>query len=180
MDNAGSTNKNQYMMAATLEVVQQNILDYFRISFMVAGHTKFAPDQLFSLTTRDFYASDVFNEREMIAVMERHTSVMFDTGGIVRAWRETVIKKYSNLPGIRGLHDFLALRNSGEHAVMKVRERCYSGTLQATPMKITKGMSPRDRALPGVSISCPRDGQRPLREQTRAFEPNVFQLHPTR
>lgn len=44
MDNAGSTNKNEFMMAATIEVVQQNILNYFRISCMVAGHTKFAPD----------------------------------------------------------------------------------------------------------------------------------------
>lgn len=70
MDNAGSTNKNQYMMAATLEM---KILDYFRISFMVAGHTK------------------------------------FDSGRIVRVWRETVTTKYSNLPGIRGLHDFFAL-----------------------------------------------------------------------
>ena len=35
MDNAGSTNKNQFMMAATLEVLQRNILDYFWISFMV-------------------------------------------------------------------------------------------------------------------------------------------------
>ena len=31
MDNTGSTNKNQYVMAATLEILQQNVLDYFRI-----------------------------------------------------------------------------------------------------------------------------------------------------
>ena len=29
MDNAGSTNKNKYLMAATYEVVQQKILDFF-------------------------------------------------------------------------------------------------------------------------------------------------------
>lgn len=62
MDNAGSTNKKQYIMAATLKILQQNILDYFRTSFMVAGHTKFAPDLLFSVTGRDFYATDIFNE----------------------------------------------------------------------------------------------------------------------
>ena len=61
MDNAGSTNKNQYMMAAALEILQRIILDYFRISFMVAGHIKFSSDLLFSVTARDFYASDVFN-----------------------------------------------------------------------------------------------------------------------
>lgn len=110
MDNAGSTNKTQFMTAATLDVVQQNILDYFRISFMVAGHTKFTPDQLFSLTARDFYASDVFNERELCEVMQRHATVMIDSGCIVRTWRDIVTEKYSNLPGIRELHDFLALR----------------------------------------------------------------------
>ena len=67
------------MMVATMEVVQQNILDYFRTSFMVAGHTKFAPDQLFALTARDFYASDIFNERELLEVMQRHATVMFDS-----------------------------------------------------------------------------------------------------
>ena len=61
MDNTGSTNKNQFMMAATMEVVQQNIIDYFKISFMVAGRTKFAPDPLFSVTVWDFYSSDVFS-----------------------------------------------------------------------------------------------------------------------
>ena len=62
-------------------------------------------------------------------------------------------KRYSNLPGIRGLHDFMALRNKEEDAVMKVRYSCYTGTLKATPMKITRGMNPNDRALPGVDRS---------------------------
>ena len=58
-----------------------------------------------------------------------------------------------HLPGIRGLHDFLALRNSGRDTVMKVRDSCYTGTLKDTPMKITKGMSASDRAIPGVNQS---------------------------
>ena len=88
MYNAGSTNKNQYMMAVTLEILQQNGLDYFRISFMVAGNTKFAPDLLFSVTAGDFYVSDIFNERELVAVTERHTSVVVDSGRIVQAWKQ--------------------------------------------------------------------------------------------
>lgn len=78
---------------------------------------------------------------------------MIDSGRIVQVWRETVAKKYSNLPGIRGLHDFLALRNSGQDAVMKIRESCYTGTLKDTPMKITKGMSASDIAILGVGQS---------------------------
>ena len=59
----------------------------------------------------------------------------------------------SNLPGIRALHDFLSLRNSGEDATMKVRDCCYAGTLVNTPMKISKEMSSKDVAIPGVGQS---------------------------
>ena len=104
---------------------------------MIAGDTKFAPDPLFSTTARDFYASDVFNESEFIAVVEQHASTVFDDGRIVRAWRENVTNKYSNLPGIRDLHDFLALRNQREDAVMKVRASCYTRLLKNTPMKVS-------------------------------------------
>ena len=38
--------------------------------------------------------------RENSEVMERHATVMFDRGRIVRCWREIVSKKYSNFPGI--------------------------------------------------------------------------------
>ena len=97
-------------------------MDYLRISFMIAGHTKFAPDQLFSITARDFYSSDEFNESELITVMEKHAIVVFDKGSIVRAWRKTVANKYSNLSGIRELHNFLTLRNHGQDAALKVRD----------------------------------------------------------
>ena len=35
---------------------------------------------------------------------------------LCRAWRKTVANNYSNLPGIRELRDFLALRNHGQDA----------------------------------------------------------------
>ena len=40
-------------------IVQQGIMDYLRISFMISGHTNFSLGQLFSITARDFYSSDV-------------------------------------------------------------------------------------------------------------------------
>ena len=64
LNNAGSTNKNQYLMASVYECVQQGILNYFRVSFMIAGHTKFAPDRLFALCAKSFYASDIFSEAD--------------------------------------------------------------------------------------------------------------------
>ena len=63
------------------------------------------------------------------------------------AWRKTVANKYSNLPGIRELHDFLALRNHGQDAAMKVRDNCYIRPLKKIPMKVAKGMNASEMAL---------------------------------
>lgn len=107
LDNAGSINKNQFLMASCMELVQQRVLHYLRVSFMVPGHTKFAPDLLFSQIAKSYYKSDVFNESELHHLVEQFRCVMTDNGGIVRMWREKVGGKYSNLPGIRDLQDFL-------------------------------------------------------------------------
>ena len=45
LDNACSTNKNYYMTAFCQELVSQKIFSFFRLSFMVAGHTKFNVDR---------------------------------------------------------------------------------------------------------------------------------------
>jgi len=84
LDNAGSTNKNQYLMGSVFEVVERGLFNYFRVSFMVAGHTKFAPDRLFALLAKKYYSSDVFNQLQLIDVYEQHSTVTFDDGRIVR------------------------------------------------------------------------------------------------
>ena len=50
LDNATSTNKNKYLFSWAMEMVSSGEIDHVHISFMVAGHTKFAPDRLFSVT----------------------------------------------------------------------------------------------------------------------------------
>lgn len=46
LDNAGSTNKNQFQMGAVFEIAERNIFSYFQVSFMIAG--QFSPDFLLS------------------------------------------------------------------------------------------------------------------------------------
>ena len=162
------------MMAAALEIVQQGIMDYLHVSFMIAGHTKFSPDQLFSITARDFYSSNVFNESELIAVMENNATVVFDKGSIVRVWRRTVASKYSNPPGFRELHDFLALRNHGEDAAMKVRDNCYTDPLKNTPMKIAKGRNASNMALPCVGHSYYALGM--VKELSQSKQAHLYQM----
>ena len=105
MDNAGSTNKNQYQMGAAMEIVQQNLLDFFRISFMVADHTKFDPDWLFSHITKAFNSADIFNITKLAELISQYASVTADNEKIVRDWRSQLPEKYTNLPGVCSLHD---------------------------------------------------------------------------
>ena len=64
LDNAGFM-RDQYLMSSCMELVQNRILQYLRISFMVPGHTKFSPDLLFSQIARLYYNSDVLNESDL-------------------------------------------------------------------------------------------------------------------
>ena len=58
---------------------------------MVPGHTKFAPDLLFSQIAKSYYKSDVFNETDLQLIVEQFSFVMIDNGGIVRRkWVENI------------------------------------------------------------------------------------------
>ena len=108
LDNTCSTNKNFYLMGWAWEMVQQGQLDFFRVSFLVAGHTKFSPDLLFSKIAKTYNSRDVFSTAELKAdVIAHYADVTEDDGSIVRVWREPVAKKFSKMPGIRSLHDFV-------------------------------------------------------------------------
>ena len=64
LDTASSTNKNFYLMAWAMEVVQQRKLDFIRVSFLLAGHTKFSPGILFSRIAQTYNKSDVFRQTQ--------------------------------------------------------------------------------------------------------------------
>lgn len=61
LDNTCSTNKHWYAMAWAMEMVQQGKLDFLRVSFLIAGHTKFSPDMTFAKIAKSYNRSDVFN-----------------------------------------------------------------------------------------------------------------------
>ena len=97
---------------------------------MIAGHTKFNVDRLFSKITISYNQSDIFNVDDLATVAGMHVTIDAD-GNIVRQWREKLEHKFTKLPGIRSLHDFVTVKHilTGE-VIMHVRELCYTGTLQ--------------------------------------------------
>lgn len=141
LDKAGST------MSSCMELVELRVLDYLRVSFMIPGHTKFAPDLLFSKIAGVYHKSDVFNKADLECTVLPYAAVFVDSGRIVRT-------KYTNLLGIHMLHDFISIAKapSPNGVLMKVREKCYSGALRDTPTKVMTGFSTDESCIPTVKV----------------------------
>ena len=87
LDNATSTNKNRYVIGWAMELVQQNVLDYVRIAFLITGHTKFAPDRVYASIGSSYLHSDVFNINDLVSVAKNFST----------AREETARRKYISL-----------------------------------------------------------------------------------
>lgn len=78
------------------------IFSFFRVSFVIAGHTIFNVDRFFSKIAISYNRSDIFNVDDLAA------HVVTDTEGeLVKCWREQLSQKFTKLPCIRSLHYFV-------------------------------------------------------------------------
>lgn len=59
-----------------------------------------------------------------------------EDGTNVLMWREILGQKYSDLPGVRKLHDFLFIHSHTGKVVMKVRELCHAGDWNDSTLKL--------------------------------------------
>ena len=146
LDNAASTNKNFYSIAWAQELVHHSMMEFVRLSFMVSGHTKFDVDRLFSRSAQSFNKSDVFTVE--LAQVLHPQKYLIEDGSIVHvhAWRQKLEEKYTKLPGIRELHDFLVFKHATTGSVLvKVRKHCYDGMLSDSVMRVKK---PEEDAKP--------------------------------
>ena len=75
-------------------MVQQQKLHFLRVSFLLAGHTKFSPDLLFSKVAQSYNRSDVLD-----TVISPYAELTLDDGTLVGDWREVLSQKYSKVPG---------------------------------------------------------------------------------
>ena len=104
-----------------------------------------------------------FNHSDLELTVCSYATVVVDHGRIVCTWRERVGEKYTNLLGIGDLHDFTCVATSPSGVLMKVREKCYTGTLKDTPTKVKKGT---DLCIPRVSDTYKSKGLlRPLTDK---------------
>lgn len=136
LDNATSTNKNKYLFSWAMEMVSRGTVDHIHISFMIAGHTKFAPDRLFSAIGNAYKAADVFTMSDLQALCAQSATSFIEKGDTVLTWREFLGQKYSDRPGVRKLHDFLVVKAHNGEVVMKVCQQCFTGEWKKSPLKV--------------------------------------------
>ena len=96
-------------------------------------YAKFDPDRLFSSIARAFNTANIAQLAELIS---KYASVTVDDGKLVRTWCLLLSDKYTNLPGIRSLHDFLIVKHP--ITMMKVRKNCFEGRFEDTPIRVTR------------------------------------------
>lgn len=167
LDNTSSTNKNYYMMSWAYEMLQQKKIDFLHLSFLIAGHTKFAPDHLFSQIAQSYNRSDVFTTEELKEIISPYAEVVIDEGNLVCNWRDSVAKKYSKVEGIRTLHDFIYVTNPVTSVVLaKVRKLCYAGDFEQSPIHVLRGRDAKESVIPDLEMKnyCILGLTRPLTE----------------
>ena len=86
-------------------MVSNGTVYHIHISFMLTGHTKFAPDRLFATIGNAYKSADVFTINELQALCAQSAETIIETGEKVLVWRDILGGKYSDLPGVRKLHN---------------------------------------------------------------------------
>lgn len=163
LDNTASTNKNYFMMGWAYEMVQQKSIDFIQLSFLIAGHTKFSPDLLFSKVAKSYNRSDVFTTEELKEIISTYAEVIIDEGALVCDWRNPIANKFSKLPGIRSLHDFI-FATKGNRVEAKVRKLCHIGSYEPSTSHVLRGKDVSECIIPDPATHnyCALGSTRPL------------------
>jgi len=111
---------------------------------------KFSPDLLFSKIAQSYNRSNVFNTVELSGIIYQFADIIIDDEDIVCDWRNPM-NKYSKLPGIRSLHDFVFTKNSVTNKVVaKIRKFCYTGRFKDATIHVVSGRDATESVIPNT------------------------------
>jgi len=128
-DNA-ATIKSRYLLAWAMETVQSGVLDDIILTFMLPGHTKFAPDRLFSRLSAAFRPNDLFEIRDITRLAKPFaTDTREVTVEELRSWRDAIDTKYGDVKGVRALRWFRVHRTVQGDAVLDVSASAASSAV---------------------------------------------------
>ena len=80
----------------------------------------------------------MFKTEELKEIISLYAEVIIDQGEIVCEWRDPLAKKFSKLPGIRNLHDFVYTASTSG-VIAKVRRLCSTGLYEQSSSHVLRG-----------------------------------------
>ena len=116
-DNCVGQNKNNAVLQYLIYRTLIGLHDKIQFSFMIVGHTKFAPDGYFGLIKKQYRRSNVYTYEQLVDVIEGSSVNSHnlcqryqDTSGIpnfeYRDWVKWLSKFFKSLPNITKYHHF--------------------------------------------------------------------------
>ena len=97
-DNCCGQNKNRYVMTYLMWRVLTGLHKEITISFLLVGHTKFAPDWFFGLFKRLFKRTKVSSLEEIAAVVNQSSTVNYPQ--LVGGYNDTTAVTFYNWSGL--------------------------------------------------------------------------------
>jgi hypothetical protein len=147
-DNA-ATIKSRFIVGWAHDVITRGRLDAIELRFMIPGHTKFAPDQLFASLSRRLADIDLFDTSDLVRAGTAIANHAVEVGHPqLRAWRAALHAKYRAVPGIRTLRYLRIAKVDGTITV----EAATSSDLTTTTTK-TRSIVMADAAAAPVAPS---------------------------
>jgi hypothetical protein len=130
-DNCVGQNKNNAVLQYLLYRVLAGLHDNIELSFMIVGHTKFAPDGYFGLIRRRYRRSNIYTYDDLVQTVidssehndcqaaGNHETVNNSEQLIYRNWSTWLLKFFKKLPEITSYRHFKISKNKPGVVLLK-------------------------------------------------------------
>ena len=178
-DNCTGQNKNNATIQYLLWRVMTGEHKTAQISFMLAGHTKFAPDRFFGLFKKRFRRSSVDTIADICRVVQESTSTGQNKYQVIRSlegkklvnffkWTEFLQQFFKHLPNLLTYHCFQV--DAAKPGLVMVRQYSNTDEISINILRIDHQailMAEAPQLLPGKGLDPQRQWY--LYEQIRPF-----------
>ena len=115
--------------------------------YLTVGHTKFAPDQLFSSIAKTFYNSDVLSIEMLHQITQQYATSLVFTSRLMQHCKTALEQKYTAILEITEMHDISVSKLRLGKTTVTQRRVCCNGEYIA----LRKYKYNAEQSLPDIS-----------------------------
>lgn len=140
-----AVNKNKYVIAFCYELVNSGVFAEVQIHFMVAGHTKFAPDRMFAYNTNMIKDKPMYEVIDLVKAVNSGRSKSYRAeeiqvgDGRLLDYKGAYEYMFPALTGIQKYHCFRFTKATATLARLEVKEWTESDWVEKHSFKAKKG-----------------------------------------